>query len=43
MCKDLAENQSMTKMRGGKKLSIAGDKLDGWLERKLEKDGEPQA
>lgn len=31
------------KNEGGKKLSTAGDKLDCWLERKLEKDAEPQA
>ena len=37
MCKNLAEKQSMTKMRGGKRLSKAGDKLDSWQEVNLER------
>lgn len=37
MCKNLAEQQSMTKMRGGRRLSKAGDKLDSWQEVNLER------
>lgn len=37
MCKNLAEKQSMTKMRGGRRLSKAGDKLDSWQEVNLER------
>jgi hypothetical protein len=38
----LAIHQNVAKMRGGKKLSVAGDKLDRWQEMRLKTDREPR-